>query len=461
MPEPNQEPSVRRRVMSRLQPRGEFGRSVLTVMSGTVIAQAVPVLASPVLTRLYTPADFGVFALFLATAAVFGTLATGRYELAVMLPEDNATALSVVRLCLLVTLAVTGLSLGAATLFGSLIGSWFENDGLRLWALLVPVSVLLTGVQQTFNHWSNRGKRFRRVARSRVAQSFTAAMTIIAIGSFQGGPAGLIVGYLSGQTVAVVWIVVTAYRGEIRQLLDAPRVGARRIASRYRDFPRFMGPAALLGVVSSQLPVLLLTSFFGATVAGFVSLSQRVIRLPISVVAQSIGEVFRQRASEDYVRRGECRGVFLGTLKNLGLIATLPFGTLAVAAPWLFAFVFGEEWRTAGEYAQIFAAMYFLQFIVSPLSFLFMVAERQKASLVLQAFLVTACTAALVAGYRIFGSATAAIALLTAAYVIKYCAELALSYRFSKGGSRQPVGAREGTPEVVGATAGGASEDVV
>ncbi|MEA1954756.1 MAG: hypothetical protein U9O24_10240 [Campylobacterota bacterium] len=76
-------------MLSKLKPKSEFSRNVLTLMTGTTIAQAIPIAISPILTRIYTLEDFGIFALFIAITAIFGSIANGRYELAIMLPKKD------------------------------------------------------------------------------------------------------------------------------------------------------------------------------------------------------------------------------------------------------------------------------------------------------------------------------------------------------------------------------------
>jgi len=427
--------SAWKRVAGRLLPRGEFGRNVMTVASGTALAQLLPLLVAPVLTRVYTPADFGTFALYLAAATVLGALATGRYELAVMLPARDETAVMVVRLCVVIAAASALVALLGALFVGRLVAKALASESLAPWLLLVGPSVFLTGVSQSAIHWSNRRKCFRRVARARIAQSVVAALASIAMATVHDGPGGLIVGYVLGQLVGTVGLVVVAIRRErllLRRSANASDT-FRAVACRYRDFPRYQGPSALLEAFAGQLPIVLLTSFFGSATAGFVSLSQRAVRLPVSVVGRAIGDVFRQRASEDWVRDGRCDRIFGLTFRRLAALAWIPLAILAVLAPWLFEWVFGAEWRTAGGYARILSGVYFLQFVVSPLSFVFMIAERQKADLALQIALVVLTTTAIAAGHLVFASATAAVALLALAYSMKYVVELMLAYSFSRG----------------------------
>jgi O-antigen/teichoic acid export membrane protein len=204
-------------------------------------------------------------------------------------------------------------------------------------------------------------------------------------------------------------------------------------AKRYIHFPKFNIISGLLEKASGQAPIFFLSSFFGTSVSGFFSLSQRIIAAPGSLIGASAGDVFRQEASIEFKKTGNCRETFLNLLKMLIIIAIIPFTVLIVFAPFLFSFIFGSEWRIAGEYAQIMTFMFFLSFIVSPLSNMFIIAEKQKIDLIIQIFLFILVSVSFIIGYNLFKHPKVAIILYSVTYCVKYCLELYLSFRFSCG----------------------------
>jgi O-antigen/teichoic acid export membrane protein len=189
----------------------------------------------------------------------------------------------------------------------------------------------------------------------------------------------------------------------------------------------------LLEKGSGQIPVLLLSAFFGSAVTGFFSLSQRVIAAPEGLISVSVGDVFRQQASVEYQKTGNCRKTFIKLFKILVLVSIIPFAILGFAAPVLFEVIFGSQWEVAGGYVQIMTIMFFLSFIVSPLSSMFIIAEKQKLDLIIQLFHFIFICLSFFAGYRFFKKPEAAILLYTITYSIKYLFEFYLSYRFSGG----------------------------
>jgi O-antigen/teichoic acid export membrane protein len=176
----------------------------------------------------------------------------------------------------------------------------------------------------------------------------------------------------------------------------------------------------------------LLTGLFSASTAGFYMLTQRVLNAPISLVASAIGDVFRQEASRQYAEKKECRAVYLSTLKKLVLLSFFPFISLFFIAEHLFAIVFGEEWRIAGEYAAILAPMYFFRFIASPLSSMFMIAEVQKFDLAWQVVLFIFVLISLIFGGYYY-SVEVALYSFSLTYCLMFAINLYLSYSLACG----------------------------
>ena len=117
----------------RHAPKGSFAAHVLTLMTGATIAQAIPIAIAPILTRLYTPSDFGVFALFSSLVSLAAIIATGRYELAIMLPEDDQDAINLMALSVGISLLVSSICLVVVAIFNSQIVALLNNENISTW----------------------------------------------------------------------------------------------------------------------------------------------------------------------------------------------------------------------------------------------------------------------------------------------------------------------------------------
>lgn len=158
-------------MLKHLKPKSEFGRNVLTLMTGTTIAQAIPIAISPILTRIYTPEDFGVFALYISISTIFAVIVTGRYELAIMLPKKNKDAVLLVQLSIMITLFIAITTLIIVIFFNVEITQLLGNPSISKWLYFIPLSICLTGFYQSLHYWNNRKKKYNNLVLSRISKS--------------------------------------------------------------------------------------------------------------------------------------------------------------------------------------------------------------------------------------------------------------------------------------------------
>lgn len=373
----------------------DFLPSVTTLVSGTSLAMGLTYVARPILTRLYTPEMFGMLGVFAALVAVLSTISSGRYDDAVMLPEDNREARSVFALGFSILVMLSILTILVAVLRDS-IAELIGKPELAPYLVVLPVSLMCAGLIRLSESWLTRVSRFRAVAGGRAAQSATAVPIQLAAGLGHAGPWGLIGGLVAGQAGAAS---VLAYLG--RKSLTAgalPRLtDLKRIARRFKDFPFFSGPSALLNSTSTQLPAFLLFFFFDAAVVGHYAQAYALLAVPIGLVGSSVGQVY-------FVRAARCRvdgGLDILTqrvFRRLIELGLFPMLTILVAGPQIIEFVLGADWTTAGVYAQWLAIWLLFVFVSSPLTRLFDVLEKLRINLLFNTALFGVRLVALTAG---------------------------------------------------------------
>lgn len=346
--------------------KSQFLRNVLTLMTGTTIAQAIPIAAMPLLTRLYTPQEFGALALYLSITSMIAVVVNARYEVAIMLPKLEEDAASLVVLSAGIAAVVALVLLAIITIFDDEIFRLFNNDSVGSWLYLVPFTVLVIGLWQAFNYWNNRAKKFKRLAISRVAQGGGMTAAQFALGGIQGG---LILGYVVGQIVALSVFLTRIWREDRKILSNVTAASIKKNAADYSKFPKYSSVGALLNSAATQMPVLVLSRFFEAFIVGTFSLTFRAMNLPVSLIGASCAQVLfpkfvsiHQNAPHDLPRYV----VKVFVLLSLGMVPIVGF--VYLFGKDLFGFVFGEAWSSAGEYASILVFAIAIRFAVSPLS---------------------------------------------------------------------------------------------
>ena len=359
-----------------------FRLKVLQVAGGTAVAQGLLVLASPVLTRLYTPADFGVLVVYVSLLAFLAILASLRYEYALPIAQDDDEAVHLLAVCLLLVAATTCLTSILLYLMQDRILAWMAAPGLAPYLWLVPVSILGAGFYQVFNCWAIRKGGYARIARTKVTQSVTQLTLQVGIGSLAKGPLGLLVGDAVGRTNGTRTLAMLDWRNDWPRLRRVSWGGMCRATVRFRRFPVISSGTALMNTFNLRMPALLLAITFGPAAAGCFALAQRVFALPSAVIGESVAQVyFGEFALQLNRDAGGLMPLFRGTLRRMFLLG-LPLMLLAMAAGrFLFPLIFGREWREAGLFVVAIAPMALAQFTAACADSTLLVLERQDLAL--------------------------------------------------------------------------------
>ncbi|MEA2018801.1 MAG: oligosaccharide flippase family protein [Campylobacterota bacterium] len=418
-------------MLTKLKPKSEFNRNVFTLITGTTIAQAVPIAISPILTRIYTPEDFGVFALYMAIAAIISVIATGRYEMAIMLPKKDEDVRSIVKLILILLSSVVIFVFLIVFIFNQEITELFENKEISNWLYFLPLSIFLVGVYQVVNYLLIREKSFKRLAKNKVIVSTSNASIQLAIGLSSASSFGLLFGNLMGYIVSIFFIIRSKIINKYFHLRELP---IKKVANEYKNFPKYDLPSVLINLLANQLPFFALGKYFSLGILGYYSLMYKVLMMPINLLSNTVLDVFKQKATEDYNKYGNCKSIYISTLKKLFLLGIIPFTILGIFAPDLFAFVFGNNWRVAGEFAQIMTPMLFMKFVVGPLSYTFYISNNQFYNLAGQLILFCLIFVSIYYGIQ-SDDEYLMIIFFSISNCIAYLFYLGLSYKFSKGDS--------------------------
>ena len=363
--------------------RGGFVRNVAIIAGSAALAQGVVVVATPVVTRLYSPADYGVLSVFSSLLAVLATVSSLRYDFAVPVAEDDESAASLVALSFVVTLLVCVLISAGVLALGAPIAALIGSPELAHYLWYLPLGVLAAGIYRTLSAWATRQNVFSLIARTSIVQSFALAGVQIGLGILRFGPAGLILGHILGQAAGSgsLFKLFAREKRDWRGLASLQSL--RRVAIRHKKFPLYSTFSGLLNSAGLQLPVLLLGGLYGLEVAGLFALGNRIISIPLSLIGRSVAKVYfgvaPKLAREDPNRLLK---LFRKTARSLLAIGSIPIAGLAIAAPALFGWAFGETWVEAGRYVQLVAVLNVFRFAATPLSQTFNVLERQELAVV-------------------------------------------------------------------------------
>jgi O-antigen/teichoic acid export membrane protein len=398
-----------------------FRLKVLQVAGGTAVSQGLLVLAAPVLTRLYCPADFGVLAVYLSLVSALVIAASFRYESALPIPADDREAAQLLAVCLLLVALTTSAASVALYLARRRILSWMGAPNLGGYLWLVPVSILGAGFYQVFNAWAIRKGGYGQIARTRITQGVTTLGLQLAVGAVAPGPVGLLVGDAVGRSNGTRTLAALDWRADWAQVRTVRLGEMWKVLVRFRRFPLISSGTAFMNALNLRLPALLLAIQFGPAVAGGFTLAQRVFALPSSVIGESVAQVyFGEFALLSKGRTDRLMPLFRGTVRRM-LILGLPVMLLSSAAGWfLFPVLFGPAWKEAGLFVVAIAPMALAQFAGACADGSLLVLERQDLSLYRELLRSGLLLGAILAAYRFRLGPARAVFLFGAAGTVAY-----------------------------------------
>ncbi len=395
--------------------QSKFVRNVFAVATGIAAAQAISLAFMPFLTRLYGPEAFGALAAFTAILNIITPLATLGYANAIVMPKTEEGANAVARLSLVSAAIVSPITLIIVYVFQSQLATLVGLESESNLLYLIPISLVLVALLSVANQVAIREGLFKLKSGSYVLSNF-----IINLGKLGAG-------YISASGITL--IVLSIFANLINYIILMARVpkvgsfdfrqwfgitGIRKAAFEHKDFAIYRLPQSMLNAAAVGLPVILLTNYYGSSAAGYYSLTTLILGAPVLLLGQSVGEVFypkitnaiRQQASNSL------QLVIKATLA-LGGVAIIPFGTVMLFGPDLFAFAFGEQWKTAGEYAQWIAPWLACVLATRGILAAFPILNLQSYLLVQEVFSIILRSLALIIGLKYYQSDLVAIALFS------------------------------------------------
>lgn len=363
-----------------------FVKNTAVMAGGVAGSQLLLLLATPIITRLYTPQDFGILAVYIGLLGLFSVISSFRYEMAIPIVEKDDEAIDLVFLSLILVSLTSLISCILIIVFGETIAIFLKVPRLESLLWLLPVGVCFVGTYQIFNKYALREKLFKNIAITRISQSV--AILTIQLLAYKLGAVALLTAQSIGQGTGAL----TLSKGVFSRLRLSNRRKIISVAKKYRRFPLYSSWAGLLNTLGSQLPPLAFASLFSSQVAGYYALAFGLVTAPISLLANAIGSVFLSDAANAW-RNGGLGAKIDFIHDKLANVAMPIIITLVFVMPDIFTWVFGAQWTTAGYFAQWMLPWIYLVFVTSPVSTTYEVIGKQSEYLIFQfsLFIVRLC----------------------------------------------------------------------
>lgn len=354
-----------------------FLGSILILASGSVIAQGITALSSPVLTRIYLPNDIGIYTYLLSIAAIFMAVVNARYDVSIVTDSEERNVFPLIKLALLIGIIISIVAfLGCLAFFLYKRMSWY----LAIYIFIVILSYAIINVLTAYN---NRRKEYKIISSVYVIRTASQNLGAIGLGLACKSIHGLLFPYILGQYLGIKRQMQPLLK-HWRKIAQTPISSLKEVAIKHKKQLYFSTPALLANSLSYSIITIFIEILYGLSEVAFYSISVRVLGLPLAIIGGNVSKVFIERASLEYKQHKQFTHAFRNTFYFLFVLAIPMVIVLVLWATPMCRFVFGTEWAVAGDYIMILAPMFGIRFITSALSPAFIIINKQGAELLLQ-----------------------------------------------------------------------------
>lgn len=362
----------------------KFAKNVALIAGGTAFAQIIGVLLSPIVTRIYSPDEFGVLTIFISILGAISLMGSLSYESAIPIADDDIKAINIFSLSLIVLFLISILLSIIIFCGGEYFLQVLNATELINYKYFLIIGFIMTGVYTILDSWSLRTKNYKVIAMTKYSQSIIGNVGKIILGMLRLGPSGLIFGQILGQSAGIIYMFRPILKNQKELLKSINMSSICWSAKRYVRFPKYSAPTILIISLSSQLPVYFLSAFYTSHTIGLYGLALTITFLPMSLIGKSVQDVFfGEAASLGKSNPEEIKKLSQSLLRKLLVIGAVPMVILSFLGPKLFSFIFGDNWIDAGTIASILTIYAYTHFIFHPISTVFSIFEEQHLQLYL------------------------------------------------------------------------------
>ncbi|WP_421772997.1 lipopolysaccharide biosynthesis protein [Gracilimonas sp.] len=406
-------------------------RDIFTLFVGNSFSMFIPVLVSPIISRMYGAGDFGTFTIYLALLSLVSSFATGRYDYAILITKSRYNAQHLFKVALLLASGVCAILLFSLLLFEQQLLSLMNVESMGVYIYLLPLNIILFVIFQACQNALNREKLYKPISISKTLKSTITGAVQVVLGFLGFLSGGLIVGKLSGELISSSYLAgrVAKIDRYFTSAFSLKRAGY--LMKKYEKFLKVNAPHALVNNLSLSVTPILIGYFFDEDIVGYYGLSYMVCIVPVQLIGRAFYQVVSQKVSEMFNEGTSIRAYVKETLKRLFLLSVVPFSLLTIFGPQIFEFVFGEQWYTSGQFVQILAPFLFVIFMIAPLTYIPLIYNEHNKSFYFEIALFVSRVIALVVGAKM-GDIYLALILFSTVSIVVQSVNLMWIYSLTK-----------------------------
>lgn len=405
-----------RKLRSLVFPFDKYFRNIFVVFSGTSVSFLIPILVVPFLTYLYSPQEFGSYGFTYSIGTLLGIFSTLRYENLIMIAKSTEEAFHAQRLCEFLILGINIIIF--VFILGFILYFPIRNSSYLNYLdyVSIPLIAMSMGLFRVKTLMANKNEKFKRVSQVRVLQGILIAGLSVFFGKVNFILNGMILAHILGN-----FACASCLHQKIPKFIQITKKDLLNIARKHSNFFKFSLPAEIFNNIAIRYPLMVFPYMFGSEVTGFLTLAYRVIAIPARFISTAISEVFFQQASKESREKGSFQHLFFLTTALLTVLSILGFGALYFTIDFIFYSFFPPQWFITSTYIKILTPLFFINFIVSPLSTIIYVSEKQSWDFLWQCFYLLMIMLCTLLSWFFGGNIEIVLGFLSLGASISYC----------------------------------------
>ncbi len=361
----------------------DFTRNSLILMIGTIVAQVISLIAAPILSRIYTPEQYGILGIFNSISSLLNSILIFGFNSAIVLAPTKKRRLNIVALNFIIAIS-NFIILSIIFIFiSNPISILYKRSELSFFLYFVPLESFLFCSLAILTSYTNKIKRYRSLSTAKIMQASTNTLSNIGFGLLKFGTIGLILGGFFGYIISIIKLLPKLV-GELiknrRYITKNTMIGE---AKKYRSIAFTTSFNSLSTILKDVLFIYLISFFFDTKTIGLYSFAYRIMALPITIIATTLQHTFYQKITEIFSTTGNIRPMTSKLISRMAMFSFPFFLIIFLLAPQIFSFIFGLNWYQAGIYSRALAPYLFSYFIFMPIAVTPIVVRKEKKYLLL------------------------------------------------------------------------------
>ncbi|MBS5927321.1 MAG: oligosaccharide flippase family protein [Clostridium sp.] len=365
--------------------KSEFYKNIMTLTSGALVAQIITLITAPILTRIFTPGELGVYTLILTAESLFGGIICGRYDVSIVSESEEKNVYPIIKLSVIIAIIFSFMASTGYGIYYFIVRKEYIKYSYAI--IFIFFMLLFNGLIRIMESYNNRYKEYKLMTSVYVVRTSVQNFGTILSGVFSIGVFGMLSSHVLGMMYGLRR-QANALKEHLPEIRKSTLSDMKYVMIKHYRQPIFSVPGVFANRYSYSSINLFVESLFGLTILGYYSISYKVLGLPLTVMSNNVAKVFYQQASREYDNSGKFVKSFIKTSSILFLIAVPMVLSMYYLVPPLFEILFGDGWSKSGVYVKILAPMFGIRFIVNTISYGLQVAKKQSVELVLQVLFI-------------------------------------------------------------------------